>query len=68
MSRRPPRRSDLIPSASDPNERIYRTGDLATVGDDGLFYFHGRNDSQIKSRGYRIELGEIETAVMRSDS
>jgi acyl-coenzyme A synthetase/AMP-(fatty) acid ligase len=43
--------------------KIYRTGDLAYVGDDGLFYFLGRNDSQIKSRGYRIELGEIETAM-----
>ncbi len=44
-------------------EHIYRTGDLARVGDDGLHYFLGRTDSQIKSRGYRIELGEIETAI-----
>ena len=43
--------------------RIYRTGDLARVGADGLFYFLGRTDSQIKSRGYRIELGEIEAAI-----
>lgn len=45
------------------NDRIYRTGDLARVGDDGLVYFVGRSDTQIKSRGYRIELGEIEVAV-----
>jgi len=44
-------------------ERIYRTGDLARRGSDGLVYFVGREDSQIKSRGYRIELGEIETAL-----
>jgi amino acid adenylation domain-containing protein len=44
-------------------QRIYRTGDLARWGDDGLVYFLGRADSQIKHRGYRIELGEIETAM-----
>ena len=48
---------------SDPNDRIYKTGDLAKMGEHGLFYYLGRSDSQIKSRGYRIELGEIETAL-----
>src|SRR5262249_11055463 len=51
------------PGAADANERIYKTGDLAKVGEGGLVYFLGRADSQIKSRGYRIELGEIETAL-----
>jgi amino acid adenylation domain-containing protein len=44
-------------------DRIYRTGDLARVGEDGLIYFVGRSDTQIKSRGYRIELGEVEVAL-----
>jgi amino acid adenylation domain-containing protein len=43
--------------------RIYKTGDLARIGEGGLFYLLGRADSQIKSRGYRIELGEIEAAL-----
>src|SRR5579862_5050415 len=45
-------------------EKMYRTGDIVTVGDDGNYYFQGRRDSQIKSRGYRIELGEIEAALL----
>jgi amino acid adenylation domain-containing protein len=44
-------------------DRVYRTGDLARIGQDGLIYFVGRADTQIKSRGYRIELGEIEVAL-----
>src|SRR2546427_1793855 len=52
------------PRALDPIDRLYKTGDLARIGrDDGLIYFLGRADSQIKSRGYRIELGEIEAAL-----
>jgi amino acid adenylation domain-containing protein len=53
----------FVPHPERPSERIYRTGDLARIGDDGLTYFLGRKDSQIKSRGYRIELGEIEAAL-----
>jgi amino acid adenylation domain-containing protein len=62
---RDPERTGLafVPHPRRPAERIYRTGDLARVGDDGLIYFLGRSDSQIKSRGYRIELGEIEAAL-----
>ncbi|MBE6355221.1 amino acid adenylation domain-containing protein [Treponema sp.] len=46
-------------------ERIYRTGDLAKYGDDGLLYYIGRKDTQIKHMGHRIELGEIEGAVSK---
>jgi len=56
-------RGAFLPHPTDPRERIYRTGDLARLGADGLIYFVGRADSQIKARGYRIELGEIEAAL-----
>ena len=51
------------PGGTGPHDRIYKTGDLARRGADGLHYFVGRADMQIKSRGYRIELGEIEAAL-----
>ena len=62
---RDPTRTDAVFVADPRREghRIYRTGDLARMGEDGLVYFIGRADSQIKSRGYRIELGEIEAAL-----
>lgn len=51
------------PRPGEPDRRIYRTGDLAWRGRDGLVYFAGRADTQVKSRGYRIELGEIEAGL-----
>jgi amino acid adenylation domain-containing protein len=51
------------PGTSDPADRIYKTGDLAQMDANGLAYYVGRADSQVKSRGYRIELGEIEAAL-----
>jgi amino acid adenylation domain-containing protein len=58
-------RAAFVPDPRSPDGpgRLYRTGDLGKVGADGLFYFVGRCDSQVKSRGYRIELGEVEAAL-----
>lgn len=44
-------------------EKIYRTGDLASYNEYSEIVYVGRKDFQIKHLGYRIELGEIETAV-----
>lgn len=46
------------------HQTMYRTGDLVRYDpDDGLLYFVGRKDNQIKHMGYRIELEEIEAAL-----
>ncbi|MFE2752620.1 amino acid adenylation domain-containing protein [Actinosynnema sp. NPDC059335] len=42
-----------------PGERLYKTGDIVTFKTNGLLYYTGRVDQQIKLRGYRIELAEI---------
>jgi amino acid adenylation domain-containing protein len=44
-------------------ERIYRTGDLGVVQDDGAVHCIGRRDFQVKLNGYRIEIGEIENRL-----
>lgn len=49
-------------------EIYYRTGDLVRYDHDGLLYYLGRKDHQIKLRGQRIELGEIERCLLDCSS
>ena len=56
---------DFIPNPLNGayGERIYKTGDIGEIREDGLLYFHGRKDRQVKHMGHRVELDEIEAAA-----
>ncbi len=59
------RRPDLteakfLPDPNGGDERIYLTGDLGRMSEDGCFELVGRKDFQVKVRGYRVEIGEVE--------
>ncbi|GJF03981.1 Pls/PosA family non-ribosomal peptide synthetase [Pseudonocardia sp. D17] len=56
---------DFLGIAGNPSGRIYRTGDLGRVNDDGQIEYMGRIDLQVKIRGYRIELTEIESVLLQ---
>jgi amino acid adenylation domain-containing protein len=51
------------PFADGEGARMYKSGDLARLREDGVLEYLGRADDQVKVRGYRIELGEIEAAL-----
>lgn len=50
----------LDPFNKEKKARLYKTGDLCSLRNDGVLEYFGRADSQVKIRGFRIELGEIE--------
>jgi amino acid adenylation domain-containing protein/non-ribosomal peptide synthase protein (TIGR01720 family) len=56
------------PFSSDPQARLYKTGDLARYLSNGDLEYLGRIDNQVKIRGFRIELGEIESALSQHQS
>ncbi|NAP27562.1 syringopeptin non-ribosomal peptide synthetase SypC, partial [Pseudomonas syringae] len=53
------------PFSSDPQARLYKTGDMGRWLANGALEYLGRNDFQVKIRGLRIEIGEVEAALAR---
>ena len=51
------------PFSKDPNDVVYKTGDLGRLLDDGNVELLGRKDQQVKIRGVRVELEELNSVV-----
>lgn len=51
------------PFNTDPNDIVYKTGDLGRMLEDGNIEVLGRRDQQVKIRGVRVELEEINDLV-----
>jgi amino acid adenylation domain-containing protein len=48
-------------------QRVYRSGDLGRLRQDGRLDHLGRIDDQVKVRGFRIELGEIRSVLLEDN-
>jgi acyl carrier protein len=51
------------PFSTEPDARLYKTGDLCCFLRDGNLQYFSRLDDQVKIRGYRIEPAEIEACL-----
>ncbi|MEQ9660884.1 amino acid adenylation domain-containing protein, partial [Fulvivirga sp.] len=54
----------FVPDPYDSSKRLYKTGDIARIREDGNVEFFGRKDHQLKVHGFRIEAGEIESCLL----
>ena len=52
---------------SETGQRGYRTGDICSR-EEGLYYYQGRRDNQIKLHGYRVEIEDIEIALAKAEN
>lgn len=53
------------PFSTNPNDRLYKTGDIVYWSWDGNLEYVDRIDTQVKVRGFRIELGAIENQLLQ---
>jgi acetyl-CoA synthetase len=52
----------------DPGDSWCRTGDTATMDDDGYLWYQGRSDDVFKAAGYRIGPSEIENCLVKHEA
>jgi amino acid adenylation domain-containing protein len=51
------------PFSQAAGSRMYRTGDIVRYRADGVLFFEGRRDGELKIRGYRVDPREVECAL-----
>ncbi|MFY9622653.1 MAG: amino acid adenylation domain-containing protein [Pyrinomonadaceae bacterium] len=61
-------RQKFIQNPYKPEERIYRSGDLAKLLPNGQMVYLGRMDDQVQIRGFRVELGEVRSHLLEHPS
>ena len=61
-------RQKFISNPYKPEERIYRSGDLARFLPNGEMVYLGRIDDQVQIRGFRVELGEVRSHLLEHPS
>jgi len=49
----------------DPDDSWCRTGDTATMDEDGYLWYQGRSDDMFKAAGYRIGPSEVENCLVK---
>ncbi|MEU7894057.1 non-ribosomal peptide synthetase [Nonomuraea sp. NPDC049152] len=55
----------FVPDPEGRGARAYRSGDLARLGGDGILYYEGRIDNEIKVRGHRVAPQQLESLLRR---
>ncbi len=48
------------------NQRAFKTGDYGYF-EEGMLFYNGRKDEQVKLHGFRIELGDINAQLLKTD-
>ena len=59
--------SFVLDPFNNTNLRFFKTGDIVKE-QEGLLYFQGRRDDQVKINGYRVEPSEVEHIISQADS
>lgn len=51
--------------ANAPGGRVYLSGDLGRIDENGELHFLGRKDHRVKIRGHSVDTSEVESAIRR---